>query len=161
MIAPFPWTYPYQEDGARLEAVVLRPLVPVALVGAETSLVGFALIDSGSEHILASPLLAASAGVDADAGHRALELGIGGETVAVRFVDLTLRLQAPGDDAEQYVEWQAEVGVVSQWRPTWPMILGQVGFLDRFTTTMSRYSQRVAVEDWDAFDQRYGASAVR
>ncbi|MGH9226889.1 MAG: hypothetical protein ACRD2W_24590 [Acidimicrobiales bacterium] len=112
---PFPWTYPYQEDGTRFEAIVLRPLVPVTLVGAEASLVGFALIDSGSEHILVSPFLAASARVDAEAGHRSLELGIGGDAVAVRFVDLTLRLHAPGDDQDDYVEWNAEVGVVSQW----------------------------------------------
>lgn len=34
--------------------------------------------------------------------------------------------------------------------------LGSVGFLDRFTITASRYAQAIAVEDRDAFDERFG-----
>ncbi len=34
--------------------------------------------------------------------------------------------------------------------------LGNVGFLDRFTVTASRFAQAVAVEDRDAFDERFG-----
>jgi hypothetical protein len=33
---------------------------------------------------------------------------------------------------------------------------GSVGFLDRFTITASRFAQAVAVEDRDAFDERFG-----
>ena len=106
--------------------------------------------------MLAAPWLAASAGVGSDDGHRSLELGIGGERLLVRFVDLTLRLLAPGGGADDHVEWRTEVGFVSHWRPTWPMLAGQVGFLDRFTVTMSRLAQRLAVEDRSAFDQRFG-----
>jgi hypothetical protein len=74
----FPWLYPYAEDGPRrntvvLRPIVLRPIVPLTLVGSEAS--------------------------------------------------------AP---------------------------LGQRGFLDRFTVTMGRTAQRIAVEDWDAFDDRFG-----
>ena len=155
----FPWTYPYQEDGPRLGAVVLRPVVPVTLAGTETAPAVLALVDSGCEHVLAAPWLAASAGVDPQEGHRSIELGIGGETLRVRFVDLTLRLHAPGQP-DDYVDWHAEVGFVSHWRPTWPMLLGQVGFLDRFTVTMSRHAQRLAVEDHSEFDDRFGVPLV-
>jgi len=36
------------------------------------------------------------------------------------------------------------------------MLAGQVAFLDRFTVTMSRLAQRLAVEDRSSFDQRFG-----
>ncbi len=34
-------------------------------------------------------------------------------------------------------------------------VLGSVGFLDRLTITTSRFAQAVAVEDRDAFDERF------
>lgn len=160
MPPPFPWTYPYQEDGPRFGAVVLRPIVPIIAIGTETAPPALALVDSGCEHVLAAPWLAASAGVDPDDGHRSLELGIGGETLLVRFVDLTLQLRAPGGGLDDHVEWRTEVGFVSHWRPTWPMLAGQVGFMDRFTVTMSRHAQRLAIDDWSDFDRRFGVPAV-
>lgn len=45
---------------------------------------------------------------------------------------------------------------MNEWKPTFPVILGQRGFLDRFTVTLNRQAQMVAVEDWDAFDRRFG-----
>ncbi len=36
------------------------------------------------------------------------------------------------------------------------VLLGNVGFLDHFTVTASRFSQAVAVEDRDGFDDRFG-----
>jgi hypothetical protein len=36
------------------------------------------------------------------------------------------------------------------------ILLGSIGFLDRFTITASRFAQAVAVEDRDAFDERFG-----
>lgn len=80
----------------------------------------------------------------------------------VRFVDLTLRLHAPDvarDDV--YVEWQTEVGFLHHWRPTWPALVGQVGFLDHFTTTISRMAKHLAVEEATAFDRRFGIPLAR
>jgi hypothetical protein len=37
---------------------------------------------------------------------------------------------------------------------------GQVGFFDRFSVTMSRLAKQTAVEDTDAFDERFGVSYV-
>jgi hypothetical protein len=153
---PFPWVYPYQEDGPRLGSVVLRPIVPITLVGSDIAPTSLALVDSGCEHVLAAPWLANAVGVDADRSHRRLDLGIGGHTVEVRFSDLTLRLHPPDGDDDEFVEWQAEVGFVDHWRPTWPILVGQVGFLDKFTVSMSRLAQQVAVEAHDEFDTRFG-----
>lgn len=97
----------------------------------------YALVDSGCSHVLAAPWLADAAGVDAKATSRILDLGIGGNTVRVRFADLHVRLLAPQGSDDQYVEWETEVGFVDHWRPTFVMILGQQVFFDQFTITMS------------------------
>lgn len=101
-------------------------------------------------------MLASSVAIDPKGSHRQLDLGIGGQTVEVRFADLRLRLHPFGGGDEEFVEWQAEVGFVHQWRPTWPILVGQIGFSDKFTVTMSRLAQQVAVEANDEFDRRFG-----
>jgi hypothetical protein len=151
-----PWLYRYREDGPRAGSIVLRPVVPVTLLAADEAPPVLALIDSGSEHVLAAPWLAQAIGVDPDRAHKTVSLGIGGETVATRFVDATLRLHPPGASGEPPIEWQTAVGFVHHWRPTWPILLGQVGFLDRFSVSFSRQAQLVAIEEWDAFDRRFG-----
>jgi hypothetical protein len=153
---PFPWLYPYAEDGPRRNTIVLRPVVPLTLVGTDASTPVLALIDSGAEHVLAAPWLANDIGVDPDRAHDEMDLGIGGDVIRVRFVHCRLRLHPPGGDDEEYLEWESELGLVSTWKPTFPVLLGQRGFLDRFTVTMNRQGQLTAVEDWDAFDARFG-----
>lgn len=87
---------------------------------------------------------------------RSISLGIGGESILVRFMDLAVRLYAPGRDDDVYEEWHAEVGFTSHWRPTWPALLGQAGFLDQFTVTFSHQAQHLAVEGVTRFDDRFG-----
>lgn len=140
--------------------MVLRPIVPITLVGEEMAPTSLALVDSGCEHVLAAPWLASAVGIDADRTDRRLKLGIGGQTVQVRFADLTLRLHPPTGSDDDFVEWQAEIGFVHHWRPTWPILVGQVGFLDRVTVTMSRLAQQVAVEAADIFDDRFGVPVI-
>jgi hypothetical protein len=55
------------------------------------------------------------------------------------------------------MSWDLEVGFIAQWRPLYPCILGNVGFLDRFTVTLSRFSQATAVEPMESFDDRFGS----
>jgi hypothetical protein len=125
-------------------------------VGSEASTPVFALADTGCEHALAAPWLANDVGIDPDQAHDEIDLGIGGQVIRVRFVDLILRLHPPDGTDDEYVEWSTEVGLVNEWKPTFPVILGQRGFFDRFTVTFNRQAQATAVEDWDAFDHRYG-----
>lgn len=160
-LPPFPWLYAYQEDGPRLGTIVQRPVVPVALVGADVSSTVYALVDSGCSHILAAPWLADAAGIDPKASGRTLLLGIGGTSVTVEFADACLRLMAPGDAGDDvFLEWQAEVGFLQQWRPTWPMLVGQVGFFDQYTVTMSRFALQTAVEQVEVFDGRFGVPSA-
>lgn len=94
---PFPWLYPYQDDGPRLDRIVQRPIVSASLVGTtgEASDGLYALVDSGCAHVLAAPWLAEAAGIDFNDSTRIMSLGIGGATVKVRFSDLSVRLLAP------------------------------------------------------------------
>lgn len=160
MPPPFPWVYTYQEDGPRLGSIVMRPIVPITLVGTDVAPTSLALVDSGCEHVLAAPWLANAVGVDLGTSHRRIDLGIGGETVEVRFLDLLVRLHPPDGDDDDYIEWQAEVGFLGHWRPTWPIVVGQVGFMDKVTVSMSRLAQQVAVEAPDEFDRRFGVQYV-
>lgn len=156
MPSPFPWVYPYEEDGPRLDSVVLRPVVPISVVGKEVATPSLALVDSGCEHILAAPWVADAALVDPKDSHRELNIGLGGEVVKVRFLDLRLRLYGPAGDDTDFIEWEDEVGFLSQWKPTWPVLVGQVGFMKNFTVTMSRLAQAVAIERAETFDTRFG-----
>ncbi|MBW3638948.1 MAG: retropepsin-like domain-containing protein [Actinobacteria bacterium] len=139
----------------------MRPVVPLTVVGTQVATPVLALVDSGCEHVLVAPWVAVDAGLDADRSDRQILLGIGGEPVTVRFVDAQLRLHPDGGDDSEYAEWEAEVGVVKHWKPTWPALLGQVGFMDQFTISMSRLAMRLAVDARDSFDRRYGVPFVR
>jgi hypothetical protein len=39
----------------------------------------------------------------------------------------------------------------------WQVILGQVCFFDQFTVTLGRQALQLAIEEVEAFDQRYDA----
>lgn len=157
---PFPWVYDYQEDGPRLGGVVLRPVVPVSIVGPlGVSPVAWSLVDSGCSHVLAAPWLAPAIGVDPDASGLSIKLGMGGDNHTVRFTEVTMRLYAPGGDDEAYVEWTELVGFFDRWRATWPVLVGQDAFMKQFTVTMSRFAQALAVENAATFDNRFPPDA--
>jgi hypothetical protein len=137
--------------------IVYRPVVSITLVGPEVDddATLFALVDSGAERVLAAPGVARQIGVTPDGDH-STPLKIGGETRLVQPADVTLRL-AP-EPGMPGVEWQAEVGFFSEWTSApWQVILGQVGFFDQFTVTFGRQALQLAIEEVEAFDQRYGA----
>jgi len=58
-------------------------------------------------------------------------------------------------------EWEALIGFVEDWHSDGLVLLGSVGFLDRFTVTASRFAQATAVEDRDVFDNRFGVVPAR
>lgn len=115
-----------------------------------------ALVDSGSEHTLVAPWVARAAGLDRNSAAFQVAIGIGGDTIQVGLVPATLRLHTPDESMDDYVEWETEIGVVDRWKPSWSVLLGQIGFLDRWTVTMQRSANTLVVEEWDAFDKRFG-----
>jgi hypothetical protein len=45
---------------------------------------------------------------------------------------------------------------VQSWHSYSLVLLGSIGFLDRWTVTASRFAQAIAMEDRNAFDDRFG-----
>lgn len=163
----FPWVYQYQEENRSgtsfVEQPLLRPVVTVRLAGERTSDQNVvALVDSGSDYVLAAPWIAQDIGVTPDPS-RELLLQVGGHTRRVRFADVTIHLLPPsfeihqgGYDEDQVRSFDAEVGFFLEWKsPPWMVVLGQRGFFDKFTLTMSRHSQSLAVTEYSDFDVRF------
>lgn len=165
-MSPFPWLFPYWEDPspasldrypAQSGRRVIRPLVEVSLEGTiSLEQKVQALVDSGSEHTLAAPWLARAIGLDRSSRLWQTTLGIGGENILVDFLNVRMRLHPPGAPLSIFVEWETELGFVTRWRPSWSVLLGQVGFFDRFTVTMHRHARALVVEAFEAFDERFG-----
>ncbi len=64
-------------------------------------------------------------------------------------------------EIHEYREWKAQVGFIESWHSYSFVLLGSVGFLDRFTVTASRFAQAIAVENYDTFDERFGVVEAR
>jgi len=166
----FPWLFPYVKerdpDENPLGVTVLRPLVEARLIGPngrEGSKVG-ALVDSGSSYTLCFDWMAQEVGVDPTDGPDML-IKIAGGLRRVYFADVRLRLCPPETvspmggscSSDEGLEWASPVGFIQDWAdPPWLMVLGRIGFFDRFTVVMSRLAQAVAIEDQDQFDDTYG-----
>lgn len=156
---PFPWLYPYREDPqhTRLGQPVFRPFVPVSLStagGSTPELEG--LVDTGADAILASDLLAEELGIDLSDCEGEATHAVGGRTVVARYKTVVLRLHPHGDGPQELHQWEAPVGFVEGWHSFGLVLLGSIGFLDRFTVTASRFAQAIAVENRDVFDERFG-----
>jgi hypothetical protein len=150
----FPWIFPYIEEPRHpgslfRERPPLRPVVPVTFIGPDGPQQVFALVDSGADHIVAAPWIAQAVGIDL---HRAPEeaLKVAGRSNNVKFVTGRLELSHPRGTAGAPVQWEAQIGFFEKWpSPSWGAVLGQTGFFDRFTITMSRQATMLAVQDWD------------
>lgn len=136
---------------------MFRPFVPVSLVsGALSTTMLNGLVDTGADAVLASDLLAEQLEIDLSDNEGETQHAVGGETLTARYKTVTLRLHTPGGDVDGHVGWEAPVGFVEGWHGYSFVLLGNVGFLDRFTVTLSRFALGVAIEDRDAFDDRFG-----
>ncbi|MGH2651975.1 MAG: hypothetical protein ACRDHK_12290, partial [Actinomycetota bacterium] len=134
MPEPFPWLYPYvAERLQRRGREVLRPVIPISLPGAFPGMEpSFGLIDTGAENVFAATWLAELAGIHLTGSNDRLTIGIGGQVAEVTFVEVELRLHA-ARRTDEFVAWRGDVGFVPDWRAPFPLVLGQTGFLDRFT----------------------------
>jgi hypothetical protein len=117
---------------------------------------------------VAAPWIAQDIGVMPDSG-REIMLKIGGSPRRVRFADVTIQLLPPerglfegGYDPAEVHEWQVQMGFFTEWQsPPWNVVLGQVGFFDKFTATFNRDSQALAVSDLGQFDEWFPPAAAR
>jgi hypothetical protein len=154
-----PWMYSYSQEAqaTRLGEPVYRPFVPVSLAyGQESTTLLDGLVDTGADAILASDLLCVELGLDLAENEGESTHAVGGKIVLARYKTIGLRLHPSPHDDDVYREWQAQVGFVEGWHSDGFVLLGSVGFLDEFTVTANRFAQGVAVEERDAFDERFG-----
>jgi hypothetical protein len=86
---------------------------------------------------LASTQLADDMGLDLGASTSRLKLGIGGRSAEAIFAPVQIRLYRDHSD-EEFVTWTADIGFLTPWDAEFYVILGQVGFFDEFTVSMSR-----------------------
>jgi Aspartyl protease len=157
---PFPWLYPYVEEPVSRDYppdkdVVLRPVVEVWVTGPEGTEKVAALVDTGAEDTIVSRGLCRVVGIE-PSPNRETTLGIGGAYRTCYFADVTLRLAPSGQEVENAIAWITEAAVPASWEPPWQVVLGQIGFFDQFTVSVSRLSQALAVERSHAFDDQYG-----
>lgn len=156
---PLPWLYPYLEepDSTRLGEPVLRPFLWVSFAGdEEEGIFRRGLVDTGADSILASDLVADRLGLDLEDNDGETTHAVGGSTLVARYKTVTMRLHTSDRDPDTTLEWDAPVGFVAGW-PMWDLVLlGSVGFLDRWTVTASRFAQALAIEDQKTFDDRFG-----
>lgn len=154
MASPLPWLYPYAaERQPRRGREILRPVVPVSLAS-PLPVPGVALVDTGAENVLAADWLAGLAGADLSVTTDRTVIGVGGQVAEVAFAEVELRLHAP-DTTEEFISWRADVGFVPNWQAPFPLVVGQVGFLDQFTVTFHRGAALLAIESWEVFDARF------
>lgn len=156
---PLPWLYPYREDAqsTRLDGPVFRPFVPVSLFhDDQTSWLLTGLIDTGADSVLASNLLADQLNLDLEDHDGETTHAVGGRVVRARYNTIGLRLHPSDANESECIQWKAQVGFIEGWHSDGLVLLGSVGFLDRFTVTASRFAQAVAVEERETFDDRFG-----
>lgn len=108
----------------------------------------------------ASNLLADQLEIDLDDHDGETTHAVGGRIAKAHYKTIGIRLHPRDADESQYVQWEAQVGFIEGWHSDGLVLLGSVGFLDRFTVTASRFAQAVAVEEREAFDDRFGVVAA-
>jgi hypothetical protein len=101
----------FQEDHLWRGRTVLRPVARFSL-GVGQPVVS-ALIDTGSEHVLADTSLALIAGIDLDDPVDVEEVGIGGGFVRARFVAVTGSLHPPDGVEAEPLTWTLDIGFIA------------------------------------------------
>jgi hypothetical protein len=148
---PQPWLYPYREDPreTRLDGKpVFRPFVRVSLAdGAHHTQVLDGLVATAASGVFASAELAGQLGIDLSDHEGEVEAVVNGSdrTVTVRYKTLTLRLHPPDGSADADRQWQTQVGFIENWHRY--VVLGNVGFLDRFKVAFGGSPKAVLIEE--------------
>jgi hypothetical protein len=150
------WLFPYTDFGeshATLDRSVLRAAVQVRVPGRRRTF--SALVDTGGPVTVVAQEVIAAGGGDPIATGSMLPVRLGGRQFSAPLFDLTLEVLPPSDVDAAPLAWRGIVGVLSPFpHQGTSVILGQIGFLERFTVTFG--PERFAVEPGDAFDTRFG-----
>jgi hypothetical protein len=150
------WLYPYTDFGEGRDFLphpVLRAVVPVGSPGLVVTFA--AIIDTGGPITVVSPAFVDAVGDEAhDTGERTV-LRLAGRRYDAPLLSLTLALHSIRKVPEVPRRWASTVGMLDPWpHEGTALILGQNGFLDRFTVTFG--PEGFAVEPGDTYGARFG-----
>ncbi len=149
------WLYPYTDFGEGrdfLPSPVLRAVVPVSAAGRGPTVA--AIIDTGG------PITVASVAYLEICGGRAVQVGstvirLAGRRYDALLYELSMALHHDHDPGVDPVVWTSTVAVLDPWpHEGTAVILGQAGFLDRFTVTFG--PNGFAIEAGGMFAERFG-----
>ena len=122
---PHPRRQPVPSLGGRFSRP--RPLISVTLIALSRTKVVSALLDTGADDTVFPDSVATSLGIDLSSATVGAAQGVGGGQVAIRYVNLTLRLA----DNNEHHEWPAVVAFTPLQNQL--PLLGFAGFLQYFT----------------------------
>lgn len=127
------------------------PLLPVTFV---------AIIDTGGPITVISPAFVDAAGTSAMETGEQTVLRLAGRRLDVPLLSVTLTLHRGGGASDEPRTWTSTVGVLDPWpHEGSALILGQQGFVDRFTVTFG--PEGFAVEPGPTYAERFGLTPER
>jgi predicted aspartyl protease len=109
---------------------IIKPFVPLLMIGPRGRFIQDSLIDTGSEEILIAQPIAARLGIDTSAAPTRSVRGVARQPTQVRMVPATLYMS----DGVDVVRWNATIGVTLIALP-YPLF-GMAGGLEHFKTTL-------------------------
>lgn len=111
-----------------------RPEIPLHLIGSNSELFTYGLLDSGADGVLVGRNIANDIGIAVDESRRWHVRGVSGESLDVVLGHVEIELM----DLHESVCWMMPVGVVSFDDPANDdiVLLGQTGFLQYFDTRL-------------------------
>ncbi len=104
-----------------------KALIEVTVIGPAETRARLALVDQGSDDTVFPDLLAAQIGLDLTNAPAGSGSGVGGQKLALRYAEVTLRIT----DGKEQREWPARVGFTAA-SLRYPL-LGFAGFLQFFS----------------------------
>lgn len=114
---------------------VRRPVVRLATTGGFYELT--AVIDSGSPISVVDARFGPTLGIETSASPAfELALRLGGASGSVPMYDVELELAPPAGVEGEPVRWRTLVAVRQDWRMPFEVLFGQLGWFDRFRTTI-------------------------
>ena len=122
------------------QTVRSRPMIPVVLSHGEQATEVYAIIDSGADTTIFSDEIAQLLGLRVRDGIRETFVGTSGRPQVVHYHDLTIGFRS-GEAEKAY---EARVGF-SRLPADVAGLLGQIGFLDRFSVTLNQPRQEITL----------------
>lgn len=128
--------------------VLLRPEIPIRIIGNAGDAFLWALVDTGSDELLLPQSVANRINATQHAGMNWKIEGIGGQQVSVTLGDVELELRGGG----QTFRWPAKVGFVAYANPQdEAVVLGRTGFLEHFRVTFDGHQHELEIQVTPAF----------